>query len=129
MAPNKIKDIRFKSDKLTIFTAETVVTPIHFRQYIVKHWEDITKGLEKNSTILFLGGVHRNGNGKLGCRYDIRIIERQVISLRYAAEHIPNSYLYENTLSAISHICFPFQMTCIDNKVRDVIPIPGRTKL
>ena len=81
MAPNEIKDDKFKCDKLAIFTAETRINPRNFRKYIIKHWEDFTEGLKKNSTILFLGGVHGSENGKLGGRYEIRNIESQVIFL------------------------------------------------
>ena len=79
MASNEIKYQGFKSDKLTIFTAEFEVAPLNLRKYVIKHWKDITKGLEKNSTILFIAGVHGSENGKLGGRFEIRKIESQVI--------------------------------------------------
>ena len=80
MAPNEIKDDKFKCDKLAIFTAETKINPRNFRKYIIKHWEDFTEGLKENSTILFLGGVHGRENGQLGDRYEISDFKGQVIS-------------------------------------------------
>ena len=78
MIADEVEEL-YKSDKLTIFTTKTEVDPLNFREYIIKHWKDITKGLE-NSTILFLAGVHGSEDGKLGGVYEIRNIKNQVIS-------------------------------------------------
>ena len=70
-------DLKWKCDKLTIITSETMINPLDFRIYIVDHWKDITKEM-KNSTILFLGGVHGSESGKLGEKDDITNYEKQV---------------------------------------------------
>ena len=51
-----------KSDKLTIFTASKTVEAPEIRKYIIKHWKEISIGLD-NSTVLFIGGVHGHKDG------------------------------------------------------------------
>ena len=54
-----------KSDKLTIFTASKTVEAPEIRKYIIKHWKEISVGLD-NSTVLFMGGVHGGASGYIG---------------------------------------------------------------
>ena len=75
---DKIENIYFKSDKLTIFTCKGEVTEKHIRLYMKENWWTITKNLD-NSKILFLSGVHGGKDGTLGDKNDINDLKDQVI--------------------------------------------------
>ena len=64
-------------EKSAVITFEDVVDEMAFRRYVINHWENLTLGL-KNSTILFLAGVHGGDSGKLGPNEDIQTMKNQV---------------------------------------------------
>ena len=65
-------------EKSAVITFEDVVDEMAFRRYLKNNWENLTLGL-KNSTILFLAGVHGDDSGKLGPNEDIQTLKNQVI--------------------------------------------------
>ena len=70
-------------EKSAVITFEDVVDEMAFRRYLKNNWENLTLGL-KNSTILFLAGVHGEYSGELGPNEDIQTLKNQV-------KIIPNS--------------------------------------
>ena len=52
-------------EKLAIFTVSYEVTEREVRNYMIQQWHQITIGM-KDSTILFIIGVHGSSKGKLG---------------------------------------------------------------
>ena len=52
-------------EKLAIFTVDYEVTEREVRNYMIEQWHQITIGM-KDSTILFLIGVHGSSEGTLG---------------------------------------------------------------
>ena len=64
-------------EKSAVITFEDVVDEMAFRRYLKNNWENLTLGL-KNSTILFLAGVHGDDSGKLGPNEDIQTLKNQV---------------------------------------------------
>ena len=52
-------------EKLAIFTVDYEVTEREVRNYMIQQWHQITIGM-KDSTILFLIGVHGSSEGTLG---------------------------------------------------------------
>ena len=52
-------------EKLAIFTVDYEVTEREVRNYMIQQWHQITIGM-KDSTILFLIGVHGSSEGGLG---------------------------------------------------------------
>ena len=64
-------------EKSAVITFDNVVDEMAFRRYFKDHWKDLTLGL-KNSTILFLAGVHGEDSGKLGPNEDIQTLKNQV---------------------------------------------------
>ena len=78
-------------EKSAVITFEDVVDEMAFRRYVKNNWENLTLGL-KNSTILFLAGVHGDDSGKLGPNEDIQTLKNQV-------RIIPNSYRISISIS------------------------------
>ena len=70
-------------EKSAVITFDNEVDEMAFRRYLKNNWENLTLGL-KNSTILFLAGVHGEDSGKLGPNEDIQTLKNQV-------KIIPNS--------------------------------------
>ena len=64
-------------EKSAVITFEDVVDEMAFRRYVKNNWENLTLGL-KNSTILFLAGVHGDDSGELGPNEDIQTLKNQV---------------------------------------------------
>ena len=64
-------------EKSAVITFDNVVDEMAFRRYLKNNWENLTLGL-KNSTILFLAGVHGDDSGKLGPNEDIQTLKNQV---------------------------------------------------
>ena len=64
-------------EKSAVITFEHVVDEMAFRRYLKNHWKNLTLGL-KNSTILFLAGVHGDDSGELGPNEDIQTLKNQV---------------------------------------------------
>ena len=64
-------------EKSAVITFDNVVDEMAFRRYLKSHWENLTLGL-KNSTILFLAGVHGDDSGELGPNEDIQTLKNQV---------------------------------------------------
>ena len=64
-------------EKSAVITFEDVVDEMAFRRYLKNNWENLTLGL-KNSTILFLAGVHGKDSGELGPNENIQALENQV---------------------------------------------------
>ena len=68
-------------EKSAVITFDNVVDEMAFRRYFKEHWKDLTLGL-KNSTILFLAGVHGKDSGELGPNEDIQTLRNQVRILK-----------------------------------------------
>ena len=64
-------------EKSAVITFDNVVDEMAFRRYLKDHWKDLTSGL-KNSTILFLAGVHGSDSGELGPTENIQTLKNQV---------------------------------------------------
>ena len=64
-------------EKSAVITFDNVVDEFAFRRYLNENWKDLTLGL-KNSTILFLAGVHGSICGKFGPNVDIQTLKNQV---------------------------------------------------
>ena len=64
-------------EKSAVITFDNVVDEMAFRRYLKDHWKDLTLGL-KNSTILFLAGVHGSDSGELGPTENIQTLKNQV---------------------------------------------------
>ena len=64
-------------EKSAVITFDNVVDEMAFRRYLKDHWKDLTSGL-KNSTILFLAGVHGSDSGELGPIENIQTLKNQV---------------------------------------------------
>ena len=64
-------------EKSAVITFDNEVDEMAFRRYLKINWEKLTLGL-KNSTILFLAGVHGEDSGKLGPNEDIQTLKNQV---------------------------------------------------
>ena len=64
-------------EKSAVITFDNEVDEMAFRRYLKNNWENLTLGL-KNSTILFLAGVHGEDSGKLGPNEDIQTLKNQV---------------------------------------------------
>ena len=64
-------------EKSAVITFEHVVDEIAFRRYLKDHWMDLTLQL-KNSTILFLAGIHGKESGELGPNENIQTLKNQV---------------------------------------------------
>ena len=64
-------------EKSAVITFENQVDEMAFRRYLKGHWKDLTLGL-KNSTILFLAGVHGSICGKFGPNVNIQTLKNQV---------------------------------------------------
>ena len=64
-------------EKSAVITFENEVAEMAFRRYLKDHWKDLTLGL-KNSTILFLAGVHGSDSGELGPTENIQTLKNQV---------------------------------------------------
>ena len=64
-------------EKSAVITFDNVVDEMAFRRYLKSHWENLTLGL-KNSTILFLAGVHGSDSGELGPTENIQTLKNQV---------------------------------------------------
>ena len=79
MEANKIEDVNFNSDELTIIACESQATEQQLRTYLIKNWKKITKGLLDKSTILFICGVHGGPDQTLGGERKVTYIENQVI--------------------------------------------------
>ena len=80
MATSILEDKIFRCEALSIFTCKhnTTLGAKDLRLYFKKHWQTIFKGI-KDSTILFIAGVHGDQDGKLGDRkYNLKAIENQV---------------------------------------------------
>ena len=67
MATYILEDKIFRCEALSIFTCKhnTTLGAKDLRLYFKKHWQTIFKGI-KDSTILFIAGVHGTDDGKLG---------------------------------------------------------------
>ena len=79
------EDKTFKCEALSIFTCKnnTTLGAKDLRLYFKKHWQTIFKGI-KDSTILFIAGVHGEEDGKLGdCAHNLKSIEKQVGNFAY----------------------------------------------
>ena len=68
-------------EKSAVITFDNVVDEMAFRRYLKDHWKDLTLGL-KNSTILFLAGVHGSDSGELGPAENIQTLRNQVRILK-----------------------------------------------
>ena len=64
-------------EKSAVITFDNEVDEMAFRRYLKINWEKLTLGL-KNSTILFLAGVHGEDSGTLGPNEDIQTLKNQV---------------------------------------------------
>ena len=64
-------------EKSAVITFDNVVDEMAFRRYLKDHWKNLTLGL-KNSTILFLAGVHGSDSGELGPTENIQTLKNQV---------------------------------------------------
>ena len=64
-------------EKSAVITFDNEVDEMAFRRYLKINWEKLTLGL-KNSTILFLAGVHGEDSGELGDNEDIQTLKNQV---------------------------------------------------
>ena len=64
-------------EKSAVITFDNVVDEFAFRRYLNENWKDLTLGL-KNSTILFLAGVHGSICGKFGPNVNIQTLKNQV---------------------------------------------------
>ena len=64
-------------EKSAVITFENEVDEMAFRRYLNENWKDLTLGL-KNSTILFLAGVHGSICGKFGPNVNIQTLKNQV---------------------------------------------------
>ena len=64
-------------EKSAVITFDNEVDEMAFRRYMKNNWENLTLGL-KNSTILFLAGVHGEDSGELGDNEDIQTLKNQV---------------------------------------------------
>ena len=64
-------------EKSAVITFDNVVDEMAFRRYLKNNWENLTLGL-KNSTILFLAGVHGKDSGELGPTENIQTLKNQV---------------------------------------------------
>ena len=64
-------------EKSAVITFDNAVDEMAFRRYLKGHWKDLTLGL-KNSTILFLAGVHGSDSGELGPPENIQTLKNQV---------------------------------------------------
>ena len=94
MASANIRDDNFKSEKLAIFTCSKKIDPFKFRNYVVNHWRDISSGLENNSTILVMGGVHGGKDGTLGqSANNLRDLENQVMLKGHRSVHLLISFI------------------------------------
>ena len=79
MEANKIEDVNFNSDELTIIACESQATEQQLRTYLIKNWKKITTGLLNKSTILFICGVHGGPDETLGGERKVKFLENQVI--------------------------------------------------
>ena len=61
----KMASTTMLEEKLAIFTVDYEVTEREVRNYMIEQWHQITIGM-KDSTILFLIGVHGSSEGTLG---------------------------------------------------------------
>ena len=68
-------------EKSAVITFDNVVDEMAFQRYLKSHWENLTLGL-KNSTILFLAGVHGSNSGELGPAENIQTLKNQVRILK-----------------------------------------------
>ena len=68
-------------EKSAVITFDNVVDEMAFRRYLKDHWKDLTSGL-KNSTILFLAGVHGSDSGEFGPTENIQTLKNQVRILK-----------------------------------------------
>ena len=67
-----------RAEKLSIFTFTSETNEWIMREYIFKHWNILSEGME-DSTILFLAGVHGLEDGRLGPNADsIETMQTQV---------------------------------------------------
>ena len=64
-------------EKSAVITFENEVDEMAFRRYLKNHLEKLTLGL-KDSTILFLAGVHGSNSGELGPNENIQTLKNQV---------------------------------------------------
>ena len=64
-------------EKSAVITFDNVVDEMAFQRYLKEYWKDLTLGL-KNSTILFLAGVHGSDSGELGPNENIQTLKNQV---------------------------------------------------
>ena len=76
-------------EKSAVITFDNVVDEMAFRRYLKSHWENLTLGL-KNSTILFLAGVHGSDSGGLGPTENIQTLKNQVRILKYLSVSSPD---------------------------------------
>ena len=67
-------------EKSAVITFDDVVEEAAFRRYFKDHWENLTLKL-KNSTILFLAGIHGKYSGELAEDEDIQTLKNQVRQL------------------------------------------------
>ena len=103
MEANKIEDVNFNIDELTIIACESQATEQQLRTYLIKNWKKITTGLLNKSTILFICGVHGGPDEMLGGKRKVKYIENQVILISFqffitTYEILPNIHIIETSV-------------------------------
>ena len=77
MDPIRPIEEKIVKEKLAVFTFNDAMQEPSFRRYFIKNWYDLTVGM-KNSTILFLGGVHGKKTGQFGGYVSFKTLTNQV---------------------------------------------------
>ena len=77
MDPKRKIEEKIVKDKLAVFTFDDEINEVSFRKYLVKNWDNLTVGM-KQSTILFMGGIHGKETGDFGSSENIQTLKNQV---------------------------------------------------
>ena len=77
MDPRRKVEDKIVTEKLAVFTFDDEINEYSLREYFKRNWDKLTVGM-KQSTILFMGGVHGEKTGEIGRPEYIETLQNQV---------------------------------------------------